>query len=103
MRPPLLVLIALSSLAALIFLACDGGGASYQSQPEPQVALPEGAQRIELAMGDFCFYPQELHLPAGKTVQLVIKNLGNVRHEFMAGRELGGHGYERDFFAGLDV
>lgn len=103
MRPALLTLLVLSALVALAFLACDGERASYQPQPEPEVALPPGAQRIELAMGDFCFYPQELHLPAGETVQLVIRNLGNIRHELMAGRHLGGHGYEQDFFAGLEV
>lgn len=103
MRPTALFLVALSTLAALALIACDGDRASYEPQPEPEVALPPGAQSIELAMGDFCFYPQELHLSAGKTVQLVIRNLGNIRHELMAGRELGGHGYEQDFFAGLDV
>lgn len=103
MRPALLTLLVLSALAALAFLACDGARPSYQPQPEPAVALPPGAQRIELAMGDFCFYPQDLHLPAGETVQLVVRNLGNIRHELMAGRQLGGHGYEQDFFAGLEV
>lgn len=103
MRPAPVILIALAPLATLALLACDGGRPSYQPQAEPEVAVPAGAQRIELAMGDFCFYPQELHLPAGEAVQLVVKNLGNIRHEFMAGRELGGHGYEQDFFAGLDV
>lgn len=90
-------------LAGLALLACDGPRPRYEPETESEVPVPAGAQRIELAMGDFCFYPQELHLPAGQKVQLVIRNLGNIRHELMAGRELGGHGYEQDFFAGLDV
>jgi uncharacterized cupredoxin-like copper-binding protein len=102
MRPNLLGLPVLAA-AALLFLACDGGRPSYEPSPKPDVAVPPGVQRIELAMGDFCFYPSELHLPAGQTVQLAVRNLGNIRHELMAGRELGGHGYERDFFAGLNV
>lgn len=97
------LLPVLSVVAALVFLACDGAREQYQPAPESDLAVPAGAQRIELAMGDFCFYPQELHLSAGQTVQLAIRNLGNVRHELMAGRELGGHGYEQDFFASVEV
>jgi uncharacterized cupredoxin-like copper-binding protein len=106
MRRQLLLMAGALAVLALLSLACDGGREEYEPETagEDQYlsAVPPGSELIEVAMGDFCFYPDPLHLPAGQTVTLKVTNLGNVRHELMGGRELGGHGYEQDFFAGLE-
>lgn len=100
-RKLLLMAVPLGALAVLS-IACDGGRQSYEpdtgNEDQYVSAVPPGSQVVELAMGDFCFYPDPLHLTAGETVTLKITNLGNLRHELMGGRELG----SRDFFAGLE-
>lgn len=106
MKTQLLPVLVLLGTLALLSAACDGGRESYEPDADGEdqyvSAVPPGSQVVELALGDFCFYPDPLHLTAGETVTLKITNLGNLRHELMGGRELGGHGYERDFFAGLE-
>lgn len=102
MKKQLLPVLVLLGTLALLSAACDGGRESYEPAADGEdqyvSAVPPGSQIVELAMGDFCFYPDPLHLTAGETVTLKITNLGNLRHELMGGRELG----SRDFFAGLE-
>ncbi len=101
----MMVVTAPLGILLVLAVACDGGREEYQPEDDAQEqyvsAVAPGTEVIELAMGDFCFYPDPLHLSAGETVTLKVTNLGNLRHELMGGRELGGHGYEQDFFAGL--
>jgi uncharacterized cupredoxin-like copper-binding protein len=59
-------------------------------------------------LGEFYFKPARLELPSGQTVTLQVINNGKVEHEPMIGREVRRHegkveGFEKDFFAGIEV
>lgn len=63
---------------------------------------------VEMTMKEFGFDPEEVVLPAGEEVTLTLANDGDVRHEFMAGREVmtdgdTPNGYMEDFFHDVDV
>ena len=59
--------------------------------------------RIDVTLDDFSFSPEALRIPAGRQVTLVIRNVGKVAHEFMAGRDVQGNDFEHDLFADLHV
>ncbi|MEW6045248.1 MAG: plastocyanin/azurin family copper-binding protein [Bacillota bacterium] len=69
-------------------------------------------ERIQLAMSDFAFNPNQLALQAGKVYEITLVNRGTAEHELMIGRgsrmagdEQGGemHGYAENFFEGIEV
>ncbi len=59
--------------------------------------------RIEVTLNEYSFSPEPLRIPAGRPVTLVIRNIGRVPHEFMAGREVAGNDFRQDLFADLHV
>ena len=59
--------------------------------------------RIEVTLNEYSFSPEPLRIPAGREVTLVIRNVGRVAHEFMAGREPEGDDFRQDLFADLHV
>lgn len=82
------VLIAAASVAAVVLAACSTGTA------------PVAERTITVEMREFGYSPSTIKLVPGERVMLVVKNLGTVEHEFMAGRvAMTGKGYEQDWLA----
>ena len=81
-------------LAALVLLA-GSGSSSFAQGTE--------ALRIDVTLNEYSFLPDPLRIPAGREVTLVIRNVGRVSHEFMAGREPEGNDFIHDLFGGLHV
>ena len=82
------VLIVAASVAAVVLAACSSGTA------------PVAERTITVEMREFGFSPSTIKLVPGERVMLVVKNLGTVEHEFMAGRNaMTGKGYEQDWLA----
>ncbi len=94
----LAVPIAIVSLAALVL----GGAAvsSFAQQADAQEAEP---LLIEVTLDEYSFAPEPLRIPAGREVTLVIRNVGEYAHEFMAGRDAEGNDFKQDLFADLHV
>ena len=59
--------------------------------------------RIDVTLDEYSFGPESLRIPAGRPVTLVIRNVGRVSHEFMAGRDVEGNDFRQDLFADLHV
>jgi len=91
--------IAVSAYA----LAASLGGTEVRAQDHSHEAGQEHPLVIEVNMADHSFSPEALRIPAGRPVQLVFMNTGEVEHEFMAGRTVADGDFEVDLFAGLDV
>lgn len=85
--------VAIVSLAALVLAGV--GGSSFAQEAEPL--------RIDVTLDEFSFSPEPLRIPAGRPVTLVIRNVGKVAHEFMAGRDPEGTDFKQDLFADLHV
>ena len=68
-------------------------------------AFAQGAEalRIDVTLDEYSFSPEPLRIPAGREVTLVIRNVGRVPHEFMAGRDAEGDDFAQDLFADLHV
>ena len=92
-NPTRLVLVAVLMLVALVLA---GGGSSLFAQETE-------ALRIDVTLDEYSFLPDPLRIPAGREVTLVIRNVGRVSHEFMAGREPEGNDFMQDLFGGLHV
>ena len=58
---------------------------------------------IDVTLDEYSFSPEPLRIPAGRLVTLVIRNVGRVPHEFMAGREVADNDFRHDLFADLHV
>ena len=91
--------IAVSAYA----LAASLAGTEVRAQNHSHEAGQEHPLVIEVNMADHSFSPEALRIPAGRPVQLVFMNTGEVEHEFMAGRTVADGDFEVDLFAGLDV
>ena len=78
-------------------------GATEAQAQDLDEATPGEPLVIEIDMADHSFSPEALRIPAGQPVQLVFTNMGEMEHEFMAGRTVGDGDFEVDLFAGLDV
>ena len=91
--------IAVSAYA----LAASLAGTEVRAQDHSHEAGQEHPLVIEVNMADHSFSPEALRIPAGRPVQLVFMNTGEVEHEFMAGRTVADGDFEVDLFAGLDV
>lgn len=83
-------------LLAMVMTACGGGGDTLADGDEVTITLSE-----------YEFDPAELHLTPGTTVTIVLENIGEKDHEFMAGHEVHvedgiPHGFETDFFDTVD-
>ena len=89
-----IALVALSALAGVGRLGSSSVLAAGQ-QTEPL--------RIEVTLDEYSFAPEPLRIPAGRPVTLVIRNVGRVAHEFMAGREVADNDFRQDLFADLHV
>ena len=89
-----------SALVLLVVLVGAGGPGSSSVLAAGQEAEP---LRIDVTLNEYSFAPEPLRIPAGRPVTLVIRNAGNVPHEFMAGREVAGNDFRQDLFADLQV
>ena len=89
-----------SALVPLVVLVGAGGQGSSPVLAAGQEAEP---LRIDVTLNEYSFAPEPLRIPAGRPVTLVIRNAGNVPHEFMAGREVAGNDFRQDLFADLHV
>jgi uncharacterized cupredoxin-like copper-binding protein len=85
--------LAVLAAAALLLGACTAG------TPEEN-----GPDRVEITMSEFAFDPDAVTVPTGREVTVALTNDGDVRHEFMAGRDPmpDDGGYLQDLFAGVD-
>ena len=90
------MILAVSVLAA----ACGGGGQTSGDSGDPDA-------HIRVNMTEYGFGSDVIEVRAGQTVEFLLKNSGDLEHEFMIGREvtvaMGGMatGFEHDFFEGL--
>lgn len=112
--PPTMRWLAILTLLPFAMLIVTGyGSLSWAIPPSPaseatalstQGAAPDpDALRIEVTLDEFSISPSPLRIPAGRPVTLVITNIGQVPHEFMAGHESQGDDFAHDLFAGLEV
>ena len=85
--------VVVATLAVLLL-----AGAASSSFAQEAEAL-----RIDVTLDEYSFSPEPLRIPAGREVTLVIRNVGRVAHEFMAGREPEGDDFRQDLFADLHV
>ena len=85
--------VAVVALATLVL--AGAAGSSFAQEAE--------ALRIDVTLDEFSFSPEPLRIPAGRPVTLVIRNVGKVAHEFMAGRDPEGNDFGHDLFADLHV
>ena len=92
--------VSASALVLLVVLVGAGGPGSSSVLVAGQEAEP---LRIDVTLNEYSFAPEPLRIPAGRPVTLVIRNAGNVPHEFMAGREVAGNDFRQDLFADLHV
>ena len=88
------------ALVALLVLVGVGGPGSSSVLAAGQETEP---LRIDVTLNEYSFSPEPLRIPAGREVTLVIRNIGRVPHEFMAGREVVGNDFRQDLFADLHV
>ena len=77
-------------------------GEPARSSTQGPVPGPD-TQQIEVTLDEFSISPNPLRLPAEQPVTLVIRNVGKIPHEFMAGREAENDDFQHDLFAGLHV
>jgi uncharacterized cupredoxin-like copper-binding protein len=82
----------LSVLAAIIVLsvataACGGSGGSGSASPP---------QTIDITMRDINFVPDQVTVPAGKTVRFVFHNQGNMPHDAFIGDDQAQMAHEQD-------
>jgi uncharacterized cupredoxin-like copper-binding protein len=90
MRKP--TVLSVLAVAALLLGACTTG-----TQDDT------GTDRVEITMSEFAFDPDPVTLPTGREVTVALTNDGDIRHEFMAGRDpMADGGYMQDLFAGVD-
>ena len=92
--------VSASALVLLVVLVGAGGPGSSSVLVAGQEAE---SLRIDVTLNEYSFAPEPLRIPAGRPVTLVIRNVGNVPHEFMAGREVAGNDFRQDLFADLHV
>ena len=85
--------VAVVALAVLVL--AGAAGSSFAQEAE--------TLRIDVTLDEYSFSPEPLRIPAGRSVTLVIRNVGNVAHEFMAGRDPEGNDFTEDLFADLHV
>ncbi len=90
--------IAIVSLTALVL-----AGAAVSSFAQPADAQETEPLLIEVTLDEYSFSPEPLRIPAGREVTLVIRNVGEFPHEFMAGRDAEGNDFKQDLFADLHV
>ncbi len=82
-----------------------GSPSPTRRQQTPTQAHESAADtvEIEVRLDEFSFSPDPLEIPAERPVRLVVRNVGKVSHEFMAGREPKENDFEDDLFAGVTV
>ncbi len=90
--------ITIMSFAALVL--AGAAVSSFAQQTDAQEAEP---LLIEVTLDEYSFSPEPLRIPAGREVTLVIRNVGEFAHEFMAGRDPEGNDFKQDLFADLHV
>jgi uncharacterized cupredoxin-like copper-binding protein len=92
-----LSLIGLIGMVALV-AACGG---------DPSTATVEDGGEVVIEASEYQFTPDTIEVTAGSTVTFVIRNTGQLRHEFMIGREVrvtdgAKDGFTMDFFHDLE-
>ena len=85
--------IAVVAIGVLVFAGAPGSASAQGAE----------ALRIDVTLDEYSFSPEPLRIPAGRRVTLVIRNVGSVAHEFMAGRDVEGNDFKQDLFADLHV
>jgi len=98
-RPTAALILAVSMLAAACGSGGDGGEATGAgSDPDAH---------IRVNMTEYGFGSDVIEVRAGQTVEFLLKNSGDLDHEFMIGREVTvsmdgmATGFGHDFFEGL--
>ena len=94
LRPEVRRVVALSLVLA---------GAAGSSFAQPADAQETEPLMIEVTLDEYSFSPEPLRIPAGREVTLVIRNVGEYPHEFMAGRDPEGNDFKQDLLADLHV
>ena len=98
-RPTAAMILTVSMLAA----ACGSGGDGGQASG----AGGDPDAHIRVNMTEYGFGSDVIEVRAGQTVEFLLKNSGDLDHEFMIGREVTvamdgmATGFEHDFFEGL--
>ena len=98
-RPTTALILAVSMLAA----ACGSGG----DGGEATGAGGDPDAHIRVNMTEYGFGSDVIEVRAGQTVEFLLKNSGDLDHEFMIGREVTvgmdgmATGFGHDFFEGL--
>jgi len=90
--------IAIVSFATLIL--AGAASSSFAQHADAQETEP---LMIEVTLDEYSFSPEPLRIPAGREVTLIIRNVGEYAHEFMAGRDPEGNDFKQDLFADLHV
>jgi uncharacterized cupredoxin-like copper-binding protein len=87
-----LTVLSVLAVVALLLGACTTGAKDGT-----------GTDRAEITMSEFAFDPAPVTVPTGREVTVALTNDGDVRHEFMAGRDPrpDDGGYRQDLFAGV--
>ena len=89
--------LSIAILAPLVLVGGTGSSSVLAAGQEGE------ALRIDVTLNEYSFSPEPLRIPAGRQVTLVIRNIGRVPHEFMAGREVADNDFRHDLFADLHV
>lgn len=83
-------LLAALLAASLALAACGGGSQQSSSAPAPSSTSTSApaetggeVQRIEVAMVDFLFEPDQITVRQGTPVEIVLTNRGTVEHNFV--------------------
>lgn len=61
---------------------------------------------INLKLKEFAYKPDTLRIPAGKPVKIILDNIGQLTHEFMAGRggiRPDGDGFQKGLFQNVKI
>lgn len=93
------------AVLALAMLACNDGPPPQDRTDgdQPTTRVRADTTELVLELDDFLFSPGTLRIPAGRPVRLLVRNTGQVPHEFMAGRGVADGAFVEDLFEGVDV
>ena len=92
-------------VVALALIACAEGPPPQDRTDGDQPTTRARADTTELVLelDEFLFSPVTLRIPAGRPVRLLVRNTGQVPHEFMAGRGVADGAFVEDLFEGVEV
>ena len=91
------------TVGLVVIVAVVSGGAGPARSAATEAGQAAEPQRIEVILNDFSISPNPLRIPAGRAITLVIRNVGKIDHEVMAGREPTDDTFASDLFGGVQV